>query len=444
MINTSGEYKEKIKADYREIVPKVEVYFDATPTVFTEDDIVSLRILEELQSFVNVPVGGISANELILTLRNDERQFTPTNTASPYYNKINPRIKVVPYLGVRLSTGTEYIPLGQYYLYSLSAPADSVEATFTCYDDLFWIGKKKGNSSKVYTSVTAKKAFEIIFNAFDVTKYYIDDSLAIITIPYFWLTDETAGEILQKLALVTGANVYAGRDGKINVKRQSTAGTPVITMTDNDLIIAGENPQRYDNYYSKLTARIHYFTPVEDKLLEISGEEISPGTTALPEYAFDMSPVLNIKDITITEAANITANAVEYTATKVILTVNNSGAVAEKPLITITGTALKDKMSSISFANPVVFDERELEIDSIYIQNYAVAQNILNNLQQVISDPYATVVLETRGDPSLELGDIITAIDNADKLGIVNLLIYRQNIDFTGGLSVTIEGRKVG
>ena len=86
MITTTAAYKTAIKEPARNIKPKLEIYFDGESSPATELDssnIAGIDFLNETQADGGTPLGVVSSDEILLTLRNDENQFLAGNASGP-------------------------------------------------------------------------------------------------------------------------------------------------------------------------------------------------------------------------------------------------------------------------------------------------------------------------------------------------------------------------
>jgi len=73
------------------------------------------------------------------------------------------------------------------------------------------------------------------------------------------------------------------------------------------------------------------------------------------------------------------------------------------------------------------------------VQTREIAQTIANKLLAYYKDPRRDVEVEWRGNPALLLGDRIQVVD---EYGEEDFFITMQNIEYDGGLRVSMEGRK--
>lgn len=94
-------------------IAKIVEFFGTIADTFTQENIVSMDVLEEMETDTGTtPIGNMSCNELMLELpnisitRNDgtvvRNPFFPENTESYLRNALTPNVRIIPYLGFRL------------------------------------------------------------------------------------------------------------------------------------------------------------------------------------------------------------------------------------------------------------------------------------------------------------------------------------------------------
>jgi len=89
-----------------------------------------------------------------------------------------------------------------------------------------------------------------------------------------------------------------------------------------------------------------------------------------------------------------------------------------------------------------LWEEKELKINNPLIQDLNTAKSYADALLQWVKDPYVNFSLDLRGNPSLEVGDIIEVQDAVDKIGDVALVPIRITLDYDGALEAKMEARK--
>jgi hypothetical protein len=450
MIPVSDAYRTAIDADMRNIKPRVLVYFDGDsqpPVEFDEDTVVDIHLLEEARAESDNPLGLVSSNEITISFRNDDRAFTPTNPASPYYGKLRPNVLVKPYLGVETSPGVfEWVPLGVFRTGDWSAPSDSVEATITCYDKLYEIGNKDVPMLPAVAETTIYGLFGLLFQALGLSSsdYLIDPSLN-QPVRIGWLPKGKVKDALQTLAVAGNCSVMVDRYGIIRVRSNFVSGSPVAVLTDNDQIISAENPQKYLDTYNvvKVNYKSPYLKPL-DSLLKIDSLTVPNGGITLQNIEFSSSPVVVVDQVKIIGAKNSAITSMQYGAWAITIEIANPGP-DETVSLEVTGRAagmINSAYTAKDDASVALWGEKKLEIDNVLIQDLNATKTYADMLLNLLKDPYANFSLNIRGDPALEVGDTIKVQDAADKIGDVTLVPIRITLDYDGALEAKVKARK--
>jgi len=446
MLTVSNDYKTAVNADSRRWIPKIEVYFDGInqpPVIFNGDDIIDCTFLEEATAESDNPLGSVSANEVTISFNNSTRAFTPTNILSPYYGKLKPNVLVKPYLGLELPDTTyEYIPLGVFRTGDWGSPSGTVEATVTCFDKLYEIGDKEVPMLPVKQNTTIGELFVLLFNALGITSYTVDESLNQV-ISIGWLSKGKVRDALQSLAVAGNCNVMADRYGAIRVQSNLSAGSSVVTFTDSNQIFSAENPQKYLDTYS--VVKVNYKLPylkAKDTILRVENVSIPNGGVTL-QYEFSSGPIANVEKVKINGVTS-TISQVDYGAWDISIQISNAGS-AENVTVEVTGQAVASITSAYTIQDDTAvaqFGIKEIPIDNDLIQSEVVAQAYATGLLSYVKDPLVNFTISCRGNPAVEVCDVITIQDDTDKIGTVDVIPIRINLNYDGALDCTIEARK--
>lgn len=449
MITVSEKYRKKINADFRNIKPRVLVYLEgdtAPPTVFDHEKIVNLQLLEEAGADSDNPIGYVTSNELSITFNNVDNVFTPTNQESPYYGKLRPNIRVDAFISVEIEPDVyEEVPLGIFWTGDWNAPSDQVEATVTCYDRLYNICNCEMPMVRVARDTTIKGMFETLFATLglDPGDYVIDHSLN-QSVKIGWFPDGQVRDALQLLAIAGNCYVKADRHGVIRVKSNFAHGNPVAMFTDDDQIINCDNPQRYLNIYNKVKVS-HYYPYIKesDSLLKITSLIIPSGGTILKNIKFSNGPVVEVEKIQM-NAKNVEIISIEYGAWSITLEFANNGS-EETIDIEVFGRTVDSTKSTYEAHDQLAvkeWGEKELSIDNHLIQSLEMAKTYADAMLNLVKDPFINFVFDLRGDPAIEIGDIVKIVDNADKIGEAIVVPIRITLTYDGGLGAKMEARK--
>jgi len=443
LISTSAGFKTNIDKLDRDIGAKVEIFFDGdnnSPTVFYKDDqIVSIAILEELRADTMSPLGHVSANELSLVLNNSNRIFSPTNTESPYYNKLLPNVLIKAFIGVHVSGSYEYISLGEFRTGDWRSPSSQIRASVKCPDILASIGQKDMPMVPVIENTNIKEMFEILFQSFGLTSddYIIDEDL-VQPIRFGWFNRDKVINELQRLASSGHCFVFLNRQGKIRVKNIFSVGESVATLTDNNQIVNVDSPQKYSDTFSKIFLK--YPMPTlnleSEQIVSLADVKSEVPDTTLTGITFSNAPICLVNQVALTKGRYSDIEYIKHGALDCTIKLINDNLLEEVRL-TIFGQKM-NKNEAISMAtNAALVDligEKELSLTVDLIQQQEEANNYTSILLNFVGDPFAYYSADIRGNPSLEVGDVITLIDTADKVPSAEVVIVRQTMSFAGGL----------
>jgi hypothetical protein len=475
MIPVSDAYKAAIVAPYRVIVPKVDVYFngDNEPAVaFDRTGLTQVHLLDEVSADTSNPLGLVSANELTVGFNNSGRLFTPQNAASPYYGKLTPNTLVKAYLSVQLADSSFVdIPLGVFRTTDWSSPSSNLEATVTCEDLLYYIGQENVPMLHAVQGTTIGGLFELLFQALGLTsdQYNIDPSLT-QPVAIGWIPDDSYSttanttstsdtsntatgatittpvrDALQALAIAGCAWVTCDRYGVIQVKSIFTPGAPVTVWAQNNMINQADNPQKFLDIYSQVV--VNYNIPyIQDSgtVLELQGQVIPPGQTALANLCFTAGPVINLDSVYLSGAVNSRITAISWGAWTMTLTIENSGA-AETVTVEAIGKAVGLITSTATATDATAVASigvKTLTVSCPLIQDQATAQEYAQTLLNFCKDPTVKFTITVRGDPAVEVRDIVQLQDDIDKIGTVNVVPTRIQLDYDGGLIGQVDARK--
>ena len=454
MIVTTDAYKTAIKERSRVIIPKVDIYFDGeanSPVIFYASDVGSFNIIEEAQAEGYSPLGSVSFNECTITLSNRLHRFTPIYASSPYYGKMVPNMKIVPYLGIELAdTSYEYIKMGTFWTGNWSAPTDSLDATVVCYDRLYLLMDKDVPLIPTNEDLTRYEAFETLFKALGIAgaNYNIDTALQDNTVDVVYYYNGKVKEALQKMAEAFNCTVFTDRDGVIQVLDNSTIGASVGTYTDSNIIISTDIPQDFDKIYTDVCVK--YKTPFvgeEQSIHTMSDIVIPNGGVTLTNVRFSTSPVAFVSYFKITNAEHLTIGDISIGTWGFTMVIGNASG-ADIPIdIEIFGHPVKSLDGEVTVRSASAYallDDKEkvLDIDNYLIVYASDAEDYAESLILYASDPTAYITINSWGDMSLELGDVITIQDSTNFISALDIIPIRYQYTYDGGLRCVILAMK--
>lgn len=447
MLNTSLEYKTAISAPSRMVRGRVEVFFDGDaqpPVSFQDDDIVYISLLEENSVDYSNPIGRVSSNEATVSFNNSNRYFTPSNINSPYYNKLRPKVRIRPYLSLEVADNVfEEVPLGTFRAGDWNAPSSSAEATIVCWDRLNEIMELDVPLIRVQKNATVKTMFEMLFAKLGLNnnEYNVDNSLSQVILRG-WLEDNSVRSALNSLCVAGNCNVIVDRHNVIRVRPNVVNQAHVTTLNDETQIEFGDNPQRFLDTYS--TVKVKYKIPfLKDRelLLRIDDLVLPTGDTILSPLTFTNGPVMTVEEMRLMNAKNTRIVDINYGAWTASITLNNAG-VSEIVSLEIWGQPIGTVGAEHVVTSAGATFQKTITIENALIQSQDAANGFGSNLLQYVSDPTANFKFTLRGDPSIELNDVVKILDPADRIPDVNIIVTRHVLKYDGSLSAVIDGRR--
>jgi len=425
---------------------KIAEFFTSVRQIYESADLVEISLLEEREIGTGtIPVGAISANEITIRLRNDDRRFDADNDQSPLYRLLKPNRRLRAWLGVRLSDESiEWVPLGVYWSTEWQAPGDAVVASVIARDRMELLRKSTYQSSHVQQGVSLYDLAEAVLQDAGLAseEYDIDPALQNIIVPWAWFEPVSHREALRLIAEAAMATVYGDRDGIVRIVPFLAGGTEPELTIGPDQYFRADNPMRPGEVANEVIVETQPLRPV-DTAQEVyrSNEPVTVGAGQAVQLSihYNERPVLEAT-ASLEGATNTVIQSATYYGWGAQIVLHNPGAQDENVTLVISGKPLKvlnreravaqdpDSITELSVlrweapANPLV-------------QTRAVAQQLADLVLASVKDPRRDLELDWRGNPALELGDRI-----ASKGGEYHVI--RNELDWAGGLRARTTGRR--
>lgn len=430
----------------REIKNGLIIYFPSDVEGFLTEDISKQGLLEETFAESQTPLGAVSSNELTVTLYNEDNNFSPNNSLSPYYGKLLPNIYIDAFVGIKLSDGTiEYVYLGNFSTTDWNAPTGGLEVGILCNDKLRTLGNKIVPQIPIQNSSSISQLFRCIFNSLGLTEdeYSIDDISHSVNITSF--SESKVMDILQDLAERGLAYVFCDRNGKIRVIRSNNVENPSsFTWQDTDMLINADIPVQYQDIYSQIeiTYAITY-ADVPTTVLSSIELEIPSGGLTLSNFAFG-SVVGSIDNIILKNNINSYITSMTIGAESISLTFANTGA-SETITLEILGRAIVSKQAVYLVSDSdtqALIGNIKLAINNNRIQTKDDAILYASKLLTLIINPAAYVTASSRGNPVISLVNSIRINDTIDNIINLDVVPIRMDYTFTDGISCNMVSIK--
>lgn len=449
MIAVSNAYKDAINADQRYVVPRVEVYFDGknqAPTVFDADTVVSLNVLEELMAESGSPLGSISSNELTITLSNTNGRFNPDNVNSPYYGKLMPDIQVKPFLGIETSPGIfEYIPLGVFYTGDWKPSNENLSVTITCYDILYKLLNKEAPDLPMRINLSLGEFLEIFLQNIGLSsdEYILDATLYSHDLQYAYALQGPVRDTLNEI-VKCNINITCDRYGRAKFIKNNTSPSIAETWREGNQIFNINNLNKAHQVYKTVT--LNYIQPIvlqpQCILRSDTKVKVPQGNSTFGVNKLSDKPIAILSQVRIINADTYTnPTSLKLGTWGCTLTLNNSQTIVpyEECDIEIWAQVLDEKQKSTTASVSNNSIDKSFITDCYLIQDDATANTIVNELLEYLSTPNNLYSIQARGNPALELNDVIQIDSQSTYTPLTDVKIIKQEIIYDGTLSCDIE-----
>jgi len=339
----------------------------------------------------------------------------------------------------------EWVPLGTFWSGDWTAPEGEIYVQTTGRDRLEILSQSIFSSSQVYQNKTLYDLAKVVLEDAGIKEeeYWIDTELQEFLIPYAYFEPVSHREALRKITEAGLGQCYCDRNGLIRLEGYSylqSKTEPDIVITRDDYF-KKDNPNNYMQMANYIEVETQPLRPAPTEEVYRSNEPISinAGETISITAYYNAEPC--IEPVASIEGVGSIAEVTYYSwGADVKVTSSTAGefelVINAKPL-KIQGAekivAKDDDSIRENGRIKYTFPKNPL------VQTRAQAQKIADNLLAYFKDPRRDLTLEWRGNPALLLGDRIQVVD---EYGGEDFFVTQQNIEYDGGLKVSMEGRK--
>lgn len=406
-----------------------------------KSDLISINLLEELTYDDNIEaLGGMSANEVVVTLDNASRVFNVDNIASPVARQLRRNRKIRPFLGAEVIPGEiEWHSLGTYWSYSWDVPVNSLTASVTGFDTIGLIGTTSYTNHQVIQNKSLGWLIDYVLTDAKIIlpflEWIVDEALYDVTVPYAWFASSSHAAALRKICQSYPMHIYCDREGRI-------VAAPQKLHLDHYNDIWSDSTNVMDKNYSSLHTvvpnliNVTVISPTVKQQEELVSDTLTFDVSAMPTRMLNFNSPY-ISDIVVDVDCDAT---VEYTydtySWGIVFNFTGSGAVRS---IKCVGNALdKSNTSTITHrdadsiaTNGVV--TRDISAD--FIQTSDLALYLIRRLDELAETDKYDVEVTYRGDISLTINDPILLMDGIAPSNKYN--IKRHQLTWNGSLTGT-------
>ena len=444
---TPIEYAALTDAPSRQFKAYIEIYLipGQPPLVVDENNIQSFDLLEEVQYDKENPLGGVSSNTFNFSLIDTEGLFNPGNNLSPYKDKLIPRVKVCPFLGIMDDEEVVYEALGTYFVAEWKFQTGFPIVNVPCYDRLYYEGQTFLPETRVMNQITLEALFIKVFQLGGIpTEDYIINLGEVIHLKYAWLEEGNLLNLLQFLAESCGAYVYVDRNNKYIVGSVKS-NTPIFTITESDQIIDYKNPATFQSMYSGVEMLLYSPEPSENQeLLKLQETILTPSITPFKDYSFSKTPVVKVNSIHI--EGTQTARVIQCLSGNSRITFQVQSSATEVVDATVFGQYIIPNNKIVllkDVATELLIGENLLKVKNYLIQDPIHATNYQQTLLDSCLNPARKVFITIRGNAQIKIDQCLAVRNTMQKVPLHNIWTTRVRIFYDGGLSMELEGVKI-
>lgn len=409
------------------------------------------------------------------SLNNYDGRYTYNGT-SDIAQYILPKRPVRLYAGFKVNGASEVIP--QFVGMTEDCPtytgkANAV-ASFKAMDFMSQIADFKLTQTVMSKDIRTDEAIEIILQQFGLEPTMYSLTPGVNTIPFFYIQKgREAGSILQKLVQAENGRLWLDEKGIVQfVPRTAYIGqTPAMQFNDSNIISAKAsgtsgivNTVRIKSDIRRVMDNQQVFTVTNETGYQ-SGEDgyrvLANGTLEIwakfdnPLWSGNVNPTLNGADndsnFTVVDlAGNAVNSGVSISGTlfaedaKLIVTNTNNFPVSIS-FLSIWGEPAKvaDTLVYEAYDEDSVekFGTQAIEIENNeYFGSYANADNYADFIIDRRKDFNATLELKVKGNPALQLGDIVEVVNENAVQSDYNYLVVGLKYNLSNsGLETTVN-----
>lgn len=454
---------------------KIMFFSNETKAIFENDQLASIKVLEEKSTEIEELSYGISSNTCDVKVSNENDRFTK----NPDLLKKNRIIK--PF--IKCKEDEEWDALGTFYSDSWEVSSTSKYVTCKAYDILYNLQKiyiyyeMQGGSTlgQNYTIEQNKSFYDVFTKVGELInlarmdagiygadiKFVVDERLKNHTMPYVLIGYDTAWNILKELANQSLSFIYVDRNGDVQIVRDEL-GTDRIPETVKEektcsTQITEKNAFSYNLPTMSRTVvnrvKVPYYTleagEENDNKFEIKAEDISYTEEGNKKISLDLKnfyPVITQFNRIVGDNSPIALNAKSirccYNRVEIIFNENDSYnefsiMISSDNYYKLTNQTLQTDNIVSQKRNGIV----EFELDASNVSSKTQATEISNAILSEYADGKPYIETDWRGNPEISLGTLLNSRSNASE-SLARYEILSNEITLENGLKFNSQSRQ--
>ena len=392
--------------------------------------LVDTYLLEEMHSDDgDTPLGKITSNEIDINLNNPGQIFTPTNESSPYFGHIHRGVKIEYFLRPKtVDNSIEWDPMGVFYVNSWETEITDTTVHIVGYDSLYDIINGTKDINRVLRNVTYEYWVQQHLALYNKTAEVVGNLAEVVPFAYPGGQSGT----LQNILIGAGADCYCSHNGNIQLAQITKKKIECVDITETDQIIKPTVTQAINTGFEavEVTAHITHESNIQS-LLQTDYMVLVPGVNALT-LTLSTTPMVRFVGVATVSHQQVRITEVQSTVQQISFIATNATTESIQVKFNILGTTIDTYKYK-----PLIEATRVLRVDSLYSETFLAQDALRTLLQRYANSKLPILTIEVRGDPTLQLGTLITAHSEKYSLTFTGILI-RATYSYNGSLSSTI------
>lgn len=386
--------------------------------ILKDNNLIDFTIDEEINKLVE----ETPTNETAITIpRPSENSYL----SSMFLQNMNEKAKIIPYIGVVTTNGTEYVKMGEFYFDSVLQNKDKTTTIYgkSIMKQLETELLKDDNETNIFSSALLEQTFIDLMSNYDYEFEHLDYSFLLAP---FNIKSEYLIDLLREINFLNSTLFYISRNNKLVMRNIDTTIKDVLTKKE---LIEDVIPKNI----SKINTLI-YKKPIYTTKYGVDTHEVYKETIVLEkntQYVLckTSTPLFLGATATQTGGTDISIITQGYYLCFVVIT----GTIGDEVTITLTSNYGYEEAETISKKSTKMNNEKEaiLEYDAELIKK-------IENINTLNYTPSYGLEFEYNGDPSLEAGDYINV--QLEDGTYKPIFIEKNHFKFDGGLEGKIEG----
>lgn len=445
MYPVSSAFKAAVNAPQRYFKGVAKIYLDGEdhpPLILTDNEISSFTVLEDMASNSQLPLSFIGANELTISIKNEGGEFSPHNEDGPHFGKLVPEVLIEVFLYLEIAPDSfEEIPMGRYWTGEWKAPYSSLTTTVTCYDMLYKIKQLPIPQLPIFFRKRVRDVLKALFHALGLVENvdYVLQASLLQPVSLGWLDGQRVYDALEEITVAGACVIGVDKQGKIFVRSIYTFVENDMPLTGHEQVIAPETELNYLKAFT--TAEVLFKIPSirtnVTEVLSVSSLTIRPGLNEFTGLVFNTTPVAAVTNIAVTGGRGITIEEASTGTRFLNVQIRSTHTQTQEVRLEAYGHLFARADTNVAF--PAKATDKMLIIDNSLIQDRQVALEYKAVLQNFLDTPTTQILTEIRGNPAIELFDVISYENPYDYLPQKDILPIRFYYTYDGALSCQMQ-----